>query len=106
MKQDIERIASRPEAIQAFCRRWNVGELCLFGSVLRDDFSPESDIDVLVTFEADHTPGLMGIVRMEQEMAEIFGHRVDLVTRNAVEKSRNHIRRKAILESARVLYAA
>lgn len=106
MKRDIERIASRPEAIQAFCRRWNVGELCLFGSVLRDDFSPESDIDVLVKFEGDHTPGLMGIIRMEQEMADMFGHRVDLVTRNAVEKSRNYIRRKAILESARVLYAA
>lgn len=106
MKRDIERIATRPEAIRAFCRRWNVGELCLFGSVLRDDFGPESDIDVLVKFEADHSPGLLGIVQMEQEMAEMFGHRVDLVTRNAVEKSRNYIRRKKILDSARVLYAA
>lgn len=106
MKREIEHIASRPEAIRAFCRKWNIGELCLFGSVLREDFSPESDIDVLVKFEPDHTPGLFGIVRMEQEMEEMFGHKVDLVTRNAVEKSRNHIRRKAILESARVLYAA
>lgn len=106
MKREIERIALQPEAIRSFCRRWNVSELCLFGSVLRDDFSSESDIDVLVKFDADHTPGIMGIVRMEQEMADMFGHRVDLVTRNAVEKSRNHIRRKAILESARVLYAA
>ena len=106
MNLEIERIASRPEAIQAFCRRWNIGELCLFGSVLRDDFGSESDIDVLVKFEPDHTPGLLGIVRMEQEMEEMFGHKVDLVTRNAVEKSRNHIRRKAILKSARILYAA
>ncbi len=106
MEREIERIASRSEAIREFCRKWNVGELCLYGSILRSDFGPESDIDVLVKFEPDHTPGLLGIVRMEQEMAEMLGRKVDLVTRNAVEKSRNHIRRKAILESLRVLYEA
>lgn len=104
MKPEIERIATRPEAIQAFCRRWKIGELCLFCSVLRDDFDPESDIDVLVKFEPDHTPGLLGIVRMEQEMEEKFGRKVNLVTRNAVERSRNPIRREAILNSAIVVY--
>ncbi len=96
-----------PEAeVSAFCKRWRVTELALFGSVLRDDFGPDSDIDVLIQFESEPTPGLFGIVRMERELSELFGRPVDLVTRGAVENSRNYIRRKAILDSARVVYAA
>ena len=106
MEREIDHINARPEAVEAFCKRWHIGEFSLFGSVLRDDFGPESDIDVLVRFQIDHTPGLMGIIRLEREMADLFGRRVDLVTRNAIERSRNHIRRKAILTSARVFYAA
>lgn len=99
-------IAIPPEQVAAFCKRWKVTELALFGSVLRDDFGPESDVDVLVRFESEHTPGLFGIVRMERELSELFGRQVDLVTRGAVENSRNYIRRKAILNSAQVVYAA
>ena len=96
-----------PEAeVSAFCKRWRVTELALFGSVLRDDFGPDSDIDVLIQFESEPTPGLFGIVRMERELSELFGRPVDLLTRGAVENSRNYIRRKAILDSARVVYAA
>ena len=94
------------DAISAFCKRWQVTELALFGSVLRDDFGPNSDVDVLIRFESEHTPGLFGIVRMERELSELFGRQVDVVTRGAVENSRNYIRRKAILNSARVVYAA
>ena len=90
----------------AFCKHWHVRELALFGSVLRDDFGPDSDIDVLIRFESEPTPGLLGIVRMERELSELFGRPVDLVTRGGVENSRNYIRRKAILDSARVVYAA
>ncbi len=92
-------------AIKAFCDRWEVEELALFGSVLRDDFGPDSDIDVLIRFRAERTPGLFGIAGMERELAELLDRRVDLVTRTAIEESRNYIRRKAILESARVVYA-
>ena len=92
--------------LSAFCKRWHVTELALFGSVLRDDFGPDSDIDVLIRFESEPTPGLFGIVRMERELSELFGRPVDLVTRGGVENSRNYIRRKAILDSARVVYAA
>ena len=92
-------IAIPPEQVAAFCKRWKVTELALFGSVLRDDFGPESDVDVLVRFESEHTPGLFGIVRMERELSELFGRQVDLVTRD-------YIRRKAILNSAQVVYAA
>ena len=100
------RIMIPQEEVAAFCQRWRVVELALFGSVLRDDFGPDSDVDVLVRFESEQTPGLFGIVRMEQELSELLGRQVDVVTRGAVENSRNYIRRKAILNSAQVIYAA
>ena len=82
-----------------------MSELALFGSVLREDFGPDSDIDVLVRFTSDHTPGLFGVVGMEEELADLFGRGVDVVSCAAIEGSRNYIRRKAILESAQVVYA-
>ena len=100
------RIAVSAERIAAFCTRWGVTELALFGSAVRDDFGPESDVDLLVSFDSGARRTLFDIVRMEDELRAMFGRDVDLVTRPAVEGSRNHIRRKAILESARVLYAA
>ena len=100
------RIGVSMSAIKAFCDRWQLGEMSLFGSVLRDDFGPDSDIDVLIRFRSERTPGLFGMAGMERELAELFRHRVDLVSRAAIEGSRNYIRRKAILESAQVIYAA
>ena len=99
------RIGVSMSAIEAFCDRWQVGELALFGSVLRDDFGPDSDIDVLIRFRSERTPGLFGMAGMQRELADLFARRVDLVSRAAIEESRNYIRRKAILESARVVYA-
>jgi len=99
------RIGTPPEAIAAFCERWDVVELALFGSVLREDFGPESDIDVLVTFCPGGTPGL-AFVSMADELSDMLGRPVDVLTRPSVEGSRNYIRRKAILESAEVIYAA
>ena len=93
------------ERIAAFCERWQIAELALFGSVLRDDFTDESDVDVLVEFEPDCEPGLLKFVRMENELADLLRRDVDLVTRSGIERSRNYIRRNAILESAVVVYA-
>ena len=94
------------DQIAEFCRRWNVSELALFGSVLRDDFRPDSDVDVLVDFPSvETTPTLLDHVEMQDELVRIFGRRVDLVTREGLEFSRNPIRQRAILDSARVLYA-
>ena len=108
--EDRERLASRigpsMTVIEAFCDRWLVEELALFGSVLRDDFGSESDIDILVCFKTEHAPGLFGIGEMERDLGDMFGRRVDLVSRVAIEESRNYIRRKAILEFAQVVYAA
>ena len=94
------------EKLQNFCRKWNILELSLFGSVLRDDFRPESDIDVLVTFASDSKHTLFDLVLMEKELESIFGRHVDLVSRRGVEMSRNHLRKKAIIESAETVYAA
>ena len=100
------RIPALPDEVAAYCERWRVMEMALFGSVLRDDFGPHSDIDVLVKFAPGPTPGLLGVVRMERELSELFGRRVDVATREAVENSRNPIRRRAILDSVRIVYAA
>lgn len=93
-------------AIADFCERWRVTELALFGSAIRPDFGPESDIDVLVSFDSGARPTLFDIVRMQDELGSLFDRKVDLVTRAAVEASRNYIRRKAILDSAQTIYAA
>ena len=101
----VARISVPMSAIEAFCNRWQVGELALFGSVLRDDFGPDSDIDVLIRFKSDRTPGLLGILGMQRELADLLARKVDLVNRSAIEHSRNYIRRREILKSARVVYA-
>lgn len=94
------------EKLTAFCRRWKVAELELFGSALRDDFGPESDIDLLVSFAPEARWSLLDHVRMQEDARMLFGREVDLVTRKAVERSPNPIRRRAILESAERIYAA
>ena len=100
------RINVTTERIGEFCRKWKVSELALFGSVLREDFGPSSDVDVLVSFADDAQWTLLDEVRMEWELAELFGHRVDLVGRRAVQQSENWIRRNAILTSAEPMYVA
>lgn len=99
------QIAIPREAIQAFCEKWNVEELCLFGSVLREDFGPDSDVDVLVTFADDARWGLFDLGHMEDELRAIFARDVDLVTRRAVEASPNWIRRKHVLQHLETVYA-
>jgi predicted nucleotidyltransferase len=94
------------EKISAFCRRNHIQSLSFFGSVLRDDFRPDSDVDVLVEFEPGQEPRLMEIVAMELELSGILGHKVDLVERQSVEESENYIRRRHILQSLETIYVA
>jgi predicted nucleotidyltransferase len=93
------------EEIAAFCQRWNITELALFGSVLRSDFGPQSDLDVLVTFApgADPVPDRQV---MRRELETLLGRRVDLLYRRVIERDPNYLLRRAILQSARVVYAA
>lgn len=105
MDQDKIKIKVPYNELAEFCRRHHIRKLAFFGSVLRDDFGPDSDVDVLVEFEEGKTPGL-AFFGMQEELAEIFNRDVDLLTFKGVETSRNPYRRKAILESAQVYYVA
>jgi hypothetical protein len=98
------RLNLSSDQLEAFCQRWKIAELAVFGSALREDFDAESDIDLLVSFAADAEWSLLDHVRMTHELEDMTGRGVDLMTRPSVEESRNWIRRKAILEAARPVY--
>ena len=89
-----------------FCQHWQVQELDAFGSVLRDDFRPDSDIDLLVEFMPEARHSLLDLVQMELELAEMFNRDVDLVSKSAVQQSSNWIRREAILSTAVPIYVS
>jgi predicted nucleotidyltransferase len=93
------------EALEAFCHKWKIQELSLFGSVLRDDFRPDSDVDVLASFRPEAEWDLFDVVDMQNELAIIVGRKVDLLDRESVEQSRNPFRRRGILSNTRVVYA-
>jgi hypothetical protein len=100
---DNLRIPIPQDRIADFCRRWNITEFALFGSVLRDDFRPDSDVDVLVTFAPDAPWSYWEHPVMQGELGQIFGRQVDLIEKRAVT---NPFRRHRILTTKRVLYAA
>lgn len=95
------RISIRQDELAEFCRNHHIRKLALFGSVLRDDFRPDSDIDVLVEFEAGFVPGL-DFFAMEQELSEIFGHKVELHT----PKFLSPYFRERVVEEAETQYVA
>jgi hypothetical protein len=100
------RIVLSVDQLAEFCRRWKIVELAVFGSVLGPEFRPDSDVDMLVTFAVDAQWSLLDHVRMQDELSDLLKRDVDLVSRKGIEKSRNYVRRKAILESSEVIYAA
>ena len=104
MKQS--KIQVSEEDLGSFCRKWKIAELALFGSILREDFGAESDVDVMARFSPDAEWSLLDHVRMEDDLRRLFGREVDLVSRRAIEQSSNPIRRRHILDSAKVWYAA
>lgn len=92
--------------LQDFARRWNIEEISLFGSALTPEFSKKSDIDLLIRFETGAPWGLLELVRMQEELEQITGRSVDLVSKNAIERSSNKLRKAEILGNAQVIYAA
>ena len=92
------------DKIKEFCDRWKIVEFALFGSVLRDNFHSNSDIDVMVEFNQDSRYSLFDLVIMEDELKAIFNRDVDLVTRKGIANSRNYLRRQNILNSAQTIY--
>lgn len=99
---DKFKISIPTEAIRELCRKYQVKELALFGSVLREDFRPDSDIDVLVEFEPDARIGFLGMAALARELSGLLGRDVDLVPKGGLKKRI----RKSVLDSSKVIYAA
>lgn len=97
-----DRIKASPAQIAEFCQRWHITEFALFGSVLRDDFCNNSDIDVLVTFDPDYSLTWDDRVKMQKEIEALFGRKVDLVSKKYLK---NPYRRYEILRTHKVIYA-
>jgi len=97
------RVDVSSEVLEAFCRKWRIAELSLFGSVLRDDFRPESDIDILIEFAEDAHWSLYEWLDMSEELQAIFGRPVDLTSKRGL---RNPFRKKEILDTREVIYAS
>ena len=95
-----------PVRMSDFCHRWKIQQLAVFGSAVRGDLKPGSDIDLMVTFTPEADWSMFDHYRMENELMELLGRDVDLVNIRALEENPNPIYRKEILESARVVYAA
>lgn len=96
-------IESNRKPLGQFCRRWEITEFALFGSVLRTDFRPDSNVDCLVTFAPDSRRTLFDMVKMQEELESLLARRIHLVSRRGLESSRNYLRREAILSSAEVV---
>jgi predicted nucleotidyltransferase len=99
------KLKFNPERLGRFCRERGIARLELFGSALRDDFRDESDVDLLATLRPDAHPTLLDWADMQEQLAELFGRSVDLVSRRAIERSHNRYRKHAILTTATPIYA-
>jgi len=100
------RIEIDREKVEAFCKKWKIIELSLFGSVIRDDFREDSDVDVLVRWAEDARWSAFQIFDAEDELSDILGREVDLVTNRSVEEQENWLRKRQILNSAQRYYVA
>ncbi len=98
------RLSISNQQLAQFCQKWKVAELALFGSILRDDFREDSDIDLLVSYQSNAKRGLFEKMSMQEELENLLHRKVDLVSKQAIIQSRNWLRRKNILDSAEVIY--
>lgn len=108
LEEIYQRLNTGPTQIVNFCEKWQIIELAVFGSILRDDFEVvgenKSDVDILFTYGATARKNLILQVRMQYELEDIFNRSVDLVSKTALEQDANYIRRHNILNSARIIY--
>jgi predicted nucleotidyltransferase len=98
------RLAITEEKLIEVCRQWNIAELALFGSVLREDFRENSDIDLLISFAPDAPQGLLTLVRIKHQLEDLLDRPVDLVIKEAIQEGNNWIRRQEILSTAVIIY--
>ena len=94
------------EKLSEFCRRYKINELAVFGSALREDFTENSDLDILYVFDESSSHSLFDLVRIKEELEKLLGKPVDFISRKALEQSKNHFRKKSILESIKTIYAS
>lgn len=106
LDQTLARLSLSQLEIAAFCQRWQVSEFALFGSVLREDFRPDSDVDVLVELQPTALKGLSQWLAMQDELEALFERKVDLVSKRAIQESHNWIRQRNILSTAQVIYGS
>ena len=104
--QSYDALVHSPLIMEAFCRKWQIVRLEIFGSAARGELRPDSDVDFLATFAPDSHWSLFDLVTMEMELEQAIGRKVDLVSRRGIERSRNRLRRQAILDSAEPYYDA
>ncbi|MEL7034445.1 MAG: nucleotidyltransferase domain-containing protein [Cyanobacteria bacterium J06592_8] len=97
-------IALPIDAIQTFCQRWQIAELAVFGSILRDDFTVDSDVDFLYVLKPDVRWSFRDLIHAEEELAQLLGRKVDLVGKASIQQSYNWLRKRNILSSAKVIY--
>ena len=98
------RFRISPTQLTELCQRRHVAELALFGSILRNDFHANSDIDILIIFQPDVKVSLLDLVDMQYELEDITDRKIDLLTKKSVIDSPNWIRRKEILSTTKVIY--
>jgi uncharacterized protein with HEPN domain/predicted nucleotidyltransferase len=104
--QLYQRLRVTPEEIATFCQRWNIQTLALFGSVLRQDFRPNSsDVDVLVSYSPGFRKAFTQILAAQDELARLLKHRVDWVDRSTLEQGQNQLRKQTIFSTAQLIYA-
>ena len=101
--QVSERLNTMPEQVADICLRWKISEFALFGSILRDDFRPDSDVDILVTFEENNAWSLFDVMNLQRELEAIVGRPVDLLEKRDLK---NPFRRSEILKTHQVIYAS
>ncbi|NJR71038.1 MAG: nucleotidyltransferase [Synechococcales cyanobacterium CRU_2_2] len=101
----LDRLNLSTQKLQTFCKKWRIIEFSIFGSALRDDFRPDSDLDVLVSF-MPHAPWtIVDLITIQNELQQIVNRDVDLIEKRVIEKSHNSIRRNEILTTAQILYS-
>jgi uncharacterized protein len=109
MQQIYQRLNTTPEQLSDFCEKWEIEELALFGSALRDDFrvggGNPSDLDLLYLFAQGVRHSLFDVMHLREELEALLQRKVDFVSKTAIQNSRNWIRRKEILESGVIIYA-
>ena len=99
-----QRLKIEPERLKEICQQWKITELALFGSVLREDFNAQSDIDILVSFDEGAAIAFFDLDAIEEQLSKLFNRSVDVVTKKAVEQSHNWIRKQNILDNSQVIY--